>query len=296
MAIWGVNMVAIKILVENFPPIMMQALRIFIAGWVVVLILLNKHHFRQLSKQEWFYTILVGLFGVVGHHSFLAAGLVHTTASNAALILALVPLTTSILATLFLKDRLTSLRLIGIVFGLTGVAFVILQGNGGLGRISIGDFYVVGAMITQAFSFILIKKVTTTLDSKQMTAIMFIIGSIMLFVISLFIEPHGIEKMTMGTYGVWVILLASAIVATGLGHMLYNSAIQQIGAGQSAIFINLTPFFALIASAIFLGETITLAQVIGFILIIIGVILGTGYVDHRLQKRSKEVIHINHET
>jgi drug/metabolite transporter (DMT)-like permease len=284
MAVWGVNVVAIKILVENFPPVIMQSVRIFIAGLVVILVLLSRVHFRKLSKKEWLYTLMAGLLGVVGHHFFLAVGLVETTAANAALILALVPISTSVLAILFLNDRLTILRLVGICIGFIGVSFVILQGNGGIVSISIGDLYVLLAMITQACAFIFIKKVTDTLDSKQVTAIMFIIGSISLLILSLYLEPQGISTMGMGETYVWVILFASAILATGLGHMLYNSAIHQIGAGQSAIFINLTPFFALIASAIFLGEKITMSQVIGFILIIIGVILGTGYLDMKLTK------------
>jgi drug/metabolite transporter (DMT)-like permease len=284
MAVWGVNVVAIKILVENFPPVIMQSVRIFIAGLVVILVLLSRVHFRKLSKKEWFYTLMAGLLGVVGHHFLLSVGLVETTAANAALILALVPISTSVLAILFLNDRLTILRFIGICIGFIGVSFVILQGNGGIVSISIGDLYVLMAMITQACAFIFIKKVTDTLDSKQVTAIMFIIGSISLLILSLYLEPQGISTMSMGETYVWVILFVSAILATGLGHMLYNSAIHQIGAGQSAIFINLTPFFALIASAIFLGERITMSQVIGFILIIIGVILGTGYLDIKLKK------------
>jgi drug/metabolite transporter (DMT)-like permease len=277
MATWGLNVIALKILVEQFPPIIMQSLRIFIASLVVIIFLLLRSNFRRLSKVEWFYTILAGLTGVVGHHFFLAVGLVHTTASNAALILALIPLTTSIFAILFLGDRLTTLRLVGIVLGFTGVAFVILQGNGGLGTVSRGDLYVLCSMIIQACSFILIKKITDTVDVKQMTGIMFIMGSTILFVISFFFEPQGIVEMSRSTMGAWIILLASAVIATGLGHMLYNSAIHQIGAGQTAIFNNLVPFFSLLAAATFLGESITLAQIIGFILIVIGVVLGTGY-------------------
>jgi drug/metabolite transporter (DMT)-like permease len=267
---------------------MMQSLRIIIASLVVITVLLFRRNFRQLSKVEWFYTVLAGLTGVVGHHFFLAVGLVHTTASNAALILALIPLTTSILAILFLRDRLTRLRLVGIVLGFTGVAFVILQGNGGVGKASIGDLYVLCSMVIQASSFILIKKISDTVDTKQMTAIMFIMGSTILLIISFLFEPQGIAKMSMGTLGAWMTLLASAVLATGVGHMLYNSAIHQIGAGQTAIFNNLVPFFSLLAAAAFLGESITLAQIIGFVLIVVGVVLGTGYLDERLKRLPTE--------
>jgi drug/metabolite transporter (DMT)-like permease len=285
MVTWGLNVIALKILVENFPPIMMQSVRIFIASLVVISVLLFRRNFRPLTRVEWFYIVLAGLLGVVGHHTFLAIGLVYTTASNASLILALIPLTTSIFAILFLRDRLTRLRVVGIILGFTGVAFVILQGNGGVSSVSRGDLYVLCSMIIQASSFILIKKITDTVDVKQMTGIMFIMGSTILFIISFFFEPQGIVEMSKGTMGAWMVLLASAIIATGIGHMLYNSAIHQIGAGQTAIFNNLVPLFSLLAAAAFLGESITLAQIIGFILIVAGVLLGTGYLDERRLKR-----------
>lgn len=64
-----------------------------------------------------------------------------TTASNASLILGLIPLTTAIFAIIFLQDRLTYLRFLGIVLGFTGVAVVVLQNSGEVGTISKGDLF-----------------------------------------------------------------------------------------------------------------------------------------------------------
>lgn len=224
---------------------------------------------------------------MVGNQSFLATGLAQTSASNAALILALVPLTTSVLAVMFLGDRLTLLRTAGIALALIGIAFVILEGNDGLGGMSLGDLFIFCAMFSQAFSFIWIKKATETLDAKQATAIMLTMGAVFLFLISLFLEPSGTSQLNEGTVGVWTVFVLSAVLATGLGHMLYNTAIHRLGAGQSSIFMNLQPFFSLLGSALFLGESIVSSQILGFLFIVAGVILGTGYVDERL-KRSRD--------
>ncbi|WP_250129862.1 EamA family transporter [Jeotgalicoccus sp. WY2] len=67
------------------------------------------------------------------------------------------------------------------------------------------------------------------------------------------------------------------MVVTGFGYIIYNSAIQQIGAGQTVIFNNFVPFFGVVFSVIFLNEMITASQVIGFIFVVIGVLFGTGY-------------------
>lgn len=112
---------------------------------------------------------------------------------------------------------------------------------------------------------------------------MLLIGSVCIFFISMFMEPHGIQEMNVAGIGVWAVFLISAIVATGLGHLFYNLAISKIGASQTSIFNNLMPFFTLIGSVLFLGERIFIEQIIGFIFIVLGVILGTGYLEDRLK-------------
>ncbi len=278
MVIWGFNVSAIKILVTYFPPVFIQGVRVFLAGLVVIVVLILSKRFERISRKNILGIFVAALFGVFGHHLFLALGLTLTTGSNTGLILGLVPLFTSIFAMIFLKEVLTVAKAIGILAALSGVYFIILKGNGSVSGFSLGDLFIFGAVITQAISFILIKKLTTNLDSRQMTGIMLILGSLMMFGFSFWIEPVEISQFQQPVY-VWIVLLASAVFATGLGHMLYNYAIQQLGAGSTAIFINLTPFFSLLGSALFLGEKIVLEQLIGFILIVFGVILGTGMLE-----------------
>ncbi len=290
MFTWGLNVVAIKYLVAYFPPVAMQASRIFVAGVVALIALYFLKDLRQLTRQEWFYILLAAVLGQLAHHSLLAIGLVETSASNAAIILGLIPLTTSVLAIIFLHDRLTWTRLVGILLGFTGVSMVVLQTNGGIGMVSRGDLFVFISMLAQACSFIIIKKVTATLSSKQMTAVMLLVGSVMLLGLSLWIEPQGVQQLSSGTTMVWTVLLTSAVIATGLGHIFFNMAISHIGAGQTAIFNNLVPFFSLIGAFFFLGESIVLTQIAGFIVIVLGVLLGTGYVDTLLARRKENAL------
>jgi drug/metabolite transporter (DMT)-like permease len=290
MMMWGLNVVAIKILIEYFPPIMMQGTRIFLAGLTIILFVLWKKHFQKITRKEWITTISAGFLGITGHHLFLAVGLLQTTASNAGIILALIPLTTSILAIPFLNDRLTKIRLVGICAGFAGVLFVVLNGNGQFGGISSGDLFIFAAMLSQAFSFILIKRNSQTVNPKLMTALMLTSGALFLFLFSFIIDAKDITGMAVTRPHIWVILLLSAIVATGMGQLLYNMAIQKIGPGQTSIFNNFMPFFTLLGSVLFLKETIYIEQLVGFLFIVIGVVLGTGYIDDYIDnKKRKEV-------
>lgn len=283
-AIWGLNMVLIKVLVEHLPPQTMTAFRIMMAGITALIIIVFGKSFRRLSKREWIYTLLGCVFGVILHHSLIALGLTMIDASNASLILSLVPLTTAILGVLFLGEHLTKLRIIGFILALTGVFFI--QG-GSLSnmQLSQGELILFIAMFVQAISFIFVKKATATLDSKQVTTIMYLFGSIGLLIISFITEPKGLNEMTSATFFIYFLFIVSGVVATGLGYIVFYAAIQQIGAGKTSIFNNFVPFFGLVFSALFLNEIITASQLIGFVFIVAGVLFGTGYIEKLWTKK-----------
>lgn len=283
-AIWGLNVVFLKVLVENLPPQTMTAFRIMIAGITAFIIVYFAKSLRGLSIKEWIFTLFGMTFGVILHHLTLALGLVTTAASTGSLILSLVPLATAVLGVIFLGEQLTKMRVLGFILALAGVFFI--QGGSFSGlQLSQGEMFLFISMFAQAISFIFIKKATARLDSKGVTAIMNLGGSIGLLLIALAVEPDGLSEMTNASLGVYVILFISGTVATGVGHMVFNSAIQKIGASKTAIFNNFVPFFGVVFSVIFLNEVIEPVQMIGFVLIVAGVLFGTGYLERVWLKR-----------
>lgn len=289
MVAWGLNVIATKVLVSNFMPVTMTAFRIMTAALSVFLLLIPMRQLRLLRGKEWGYVLVASLFNVVGHHYFLSLGLANTSASNGGLILGLGPLLTTLMAILFLGTRMTWFNMTGIVLGLSGVAFIVTHGSSGMSGVSIGDVYVFLAILAQAISFILIKKMSATLDPRLMTGYMLFFGSFGLYALSLVLEPEGMASMAQTDIGLWAVFLGSAVIATAVGHMTYNYAIGQVGAAKASIFINLNPFFALIGSSLLLGEAVTIVQMSGFVLILIGVLFGSGALEewlrqHRLRK------------
>jgi len=285
---WGLNVVAIKVIVSEFSPVTITSFRIFLASLFVFLVLLLRKNIRMPKKMEWLYIILIAVTGVAGHHFFLSVGLTQASASTSGLILGLVPLFTAILASMLLKERLSFLRLTGLVFGLSGVSFVVLAGSSEGLSLNTGDLFIFIAVLAQAVSFIFIKKATETMGARLVTGITLMMGSFLLFIISLFMEPDGLSSLAEGSLLGWSVFLASSLFATALGQFLYNHAIQRIGPGKSSVFMNLQPFFALLGSYFFLGEHLSIVHFLGFVLIVIGVLLGSGMVDQWIHRRAEE--------
>lgn len=290
MIIWGFNVPFVKIIVKHVPPVTATSFRILIAAVTVFLILGITRRVRLPHKNEWGYMIAGSLTSIVSHHFFLSVGLTQTSAMNAGLILGMGPLLTVLLSMLFFKKRPTLITALGFILGSTGVSLTVLFGNGQLQGINLGDFEIFLSIFIQSFGFIIINKASKTMDSVLLTAYMLLIASIFLFVVSLRMEPTGLTTFVDGFSDVWVVFFLSAVLSTGLGQMIYNYAIGQVGAATASIFLNLNTLFSVMGAALFLQETIKLTHFIGFILIVTGVIMGSGTLETLIRQRQKKKI------
>lgn len=179
---------------------------------------------------------------------------------------------------------------LGFILGSMGVSLTVLFGSGKLQGINIGDFEIFLSILVQAFGFILINKAAKTMDAVLLTAYMLVIASIFLFMVSLQMEPAGLTAFAEGFSSIWVFFILSAVLSTGLGQMIYNYAIGQVGAATASIFLNLNTLFSCLGASLFLQEGIKPAHFIGFLLIVTGVIMGSGTLEAFIrQKREKKI-------
>ncbi|ART78140.1 EamA family transporter [Sutcliffiella horikoshii] len=279
MIFWGMNVPLVKILVGNLSPITMTAFRVMTAGLTVFMILAIFKLVRLPTKREAKYILLATVLNVVCHHYFLSLGLKGTSGTNAGIILGAGPILTALIATVLIKKKTNFLRWTGFILGGAGVAVTTLVGSNGISEVNIGDIYVFLSILTQAFSFILISKLAKTLDPRLLTGYMLVIGAGILLVIGLITEPGAIKEFATLSKEIWLAFFTSAIIATAFGHMSYNFIIGKIGPAEASIFLNFTPFFALVGSVIMLGEKVTIFHLIGLVLIVGGVLLGSGVLE-----------------
>lgn len=279
MLFWGLNLVALKLLVGYFSPFVMTGIRIFIAGICVNFILIFMKKLVFPVKNQWKWIFLASILGVVLHHLLLSMGLVKTSAINGGIILGFSPLLTAILALLFGFNKFNPITFIGFILGAFGVTLSVVNGGVVNTNLSIGDVYIFLSILAQAFSFLIIKKVSNSIEGIVLTGYMLIVGSGVLIMISLIIDPAGFSDFIGAPWQAYFLLFGSALFATAIGHMVYNFAIQKIGPAETAIFGNFNTIFSLTGSAILLKEPITIIQLFGCFCIIVGVLFGTGAIE-----------------
>ncbi|WP_082233257.1 DMT family transporter [Halobacillus massiliensis] len=287
MMAWGFNVAAIKVLVTNIDPILLTSARIFAAGIGVLITLQFMKILRLPTKKEVLLIFYISFFNVVIHHGLMAMGLTLTTGVNAGVIVGLGPLLTMILSTLLLSRHITMFKAFGFFLGFAGVMMTTLLGSGGLGSVSIGDLYIFLSIAAQAFSFILISKLNPDLDPRLLTGYMMVGGSVVIFIASLSLESRPEQLIQLWDPKLGMIFLFSAFICTAFGHMIYNFAIKQVGPAETAIFINFNSFFALLGSVLFLGEFIKWYHIAGLVLIVSGVIIGTGALEYIISRKKR---------
>lgn len=288
MFLWGMNVSLLKLMMFEIPPLVMQGTRIFIAGIALFLILLLLKKKIIYKEMPWKYVFLASFLGVVAHHSLLAIGIQGTTAIKTSLILGIAPLITAIIAVITRTTTLTKFRFTGFIIGFIGITVAVVVDPSAVSALVIGDFYILVSIIVQVLSFFVIRRITLTIPPLVLTAYMLTIGSSILILYSLITTPKSFLVFTELDPNLWGVFLFSAIFSTAFGQSLYNAMIKKLGTAETTIFGNLSTMFALAGAVVIMDEQLHLSQIFGCLLIILGVLIGTGIVEGWMRSRKRQ--------
>lgn len=267
---WGSNFVFGKMLVAEFSPLLLSAMRLLFITLFLLLWSRGRIRMVPLSRQDWGLLAALGIIGVFINQWSFYKGLVTADPTTSALILALTPIVTALLAALFLKETLTGRMAIGSVIGTAGVIFVIY--SGAELHFDAGILWIFLTMLTFAVSIILVRVLGHRLPPLVTTLVSNLIGfgSMLPFVLisapAATFSPHASS---------WILLFVTAIVMHGVVTLIWNSQLQKVGAAKAAMFSNLEPFIAMVFGFFLLAKPVTAVQLFGAALIIAGVSLTT---------------------
>ena len=274
---WTGAFIAGKIGVNEFSPISITFFRFFFASIIMffVMIKYEKKDWR-LKKNDILVMLSLGLIGMVGYHILFFTALKYTLASKASMLAATNPLLTTILASIFLDEKIGVKRVGAIVLALTGVILTISDWNLEMFstfKFNIGDIIMLLAVSCWAVYSIISKKVMPRYSPLILTTYSFIICTIVLFP---FVIKEGlIEVVSNPSVKGWTSVIYMSVFPTVIGYLIQQVSIQRIGASRTAIFINLVPVFSIILSFIILKETVAPLNLVSSGMIIVAVYLNS---------------------
>jgi drug/metabolite transporter (DMT)-like permease len=270
VAIWSANFVVVKSGIEALGPLTFTSIRYCIA--TVTLFLLVRWRLGPVRPPTRVALTLMGL-GMMGFGAYQllwTLGLTQITAGDSALIIAASPVLTVLLAGAVGMDRLSAPKVAGALVAFTGVAVVVAAGHEmSLGSSLAGDLLTLGAAVLWAVYTVSATGMLRQVDPLQATAWAVLGGT-------LFLLPFGAWNLATSppaavSAGAVLGLVYSGMFAAAIANVLVFNAIRLAGPARVTVSQFLVPAGAVILGAVLLSEPVGAAQVVGGVVIVVGV-------------------------
>lgn len=261
-ALWGLNFVAAKIGIENFPPLFLMAVR-----FALVAILLAPFAPKPTAPQRWrlfWLGVTLGTF----HFPLMFVGLSGIDASTAAIVGQLQVPFSSLLAAIFFKDRLGWKRAFGMALAFAGI--VLIAGEPRLDGSLVSLALLIGAALAFAAATIQMKTLGPV-NPFTVNGWVGLVAAPPLALLSFTLEDGQAAALAQASWQGWAALAFMVVVSSIIAHGTWYVLLRRYDVNQTVPFILTLPMFAVIASVAFLGESLTATLAVGGALTVVGV-------------------------
>jgi len=273
--IYGVNYVIAKGIMPDY---LMPKAIIFIRVIITVAVFWALHFFmpsEKVEQKDKFKLAICAFFGVAINQILFFEGLNLSTPINASIIITVIPVLIIIFAHFLLKERITGLKLAGIILGASGALLVILSAGAGQFNSStlLGNILILINALSWALYLVLIKPLMERYDSFTIMKWVFSYGLIIVAPFTLY-SFAGTSFSTI-PFTIWLSILYVVFGATIVAYYLNNYSLKTVSPSVNGIYIYLQPLIAAIVSILFGKDRLSVTDIISAILIMAGVYLVT---------------------
>jgi drug/metabolite transporter (DMT)-like permease len=213
--------------------------------------------------------------GVLYQWVFMAA-LQRTSATNTALLIALNPALTFLLAPL-VGEAYTRRGLVGIALALSGAALVITRGDPSaltsLGSSHVGDLLALAAAALWASFNLAARRVVVHLPHSLTNGITYGIGSLVLLTLAAPEAP--VAQVLHASWSALGALLFMVVFSSVIAGQLFLFGVHTVGVGRTVVFVYLIPVATALLSTLLIGETLVASQLVGGAAVLAGVYVTT---------------------
>lgn len=272
--VWGANISVIKVSFTEFPPHAFNLARFLFSAVIYTLIIWRSREGFTLSRRDLPRVLFLALTGITLYQVFFITGLSRTSASLVSMGNAMTPIFIAILSTAIGRERLRWTGWLGIVLSVAGFYGIILGRPSGFnfkGAEISGVFYVLLAGLMWAFYTIFARPVLKTISPTRLAGLTNIIGTA--FYLPFAWKEFFRADFSRVTAGGWLGLVYSGSLALVFGFVVWYKSVERVGGARTGVYSNLTPVFGVLTAVIFLGDRISLMQILSAAVIFFGVYL-----------------------
>lgn len=270
--VWGVNWPILKLALDYVPPLTFAVARLTLGGLCITAVLIARRRFRVPGRHDLPVVLSIGIFQLAAFLAFIHLGLVHVEAGRAAILSYTTLIWVTPLAVLFLGERLTPLKTIGLLCGLGGV--LVLFNPVGFDWSSrsllIGNGFLIAGALAWALCILHVRAHPFRLSPLQLTPWQMLVAIVPLAVLASLWEA---DARIVWSATLWGALAYNGALATGFALWAWLSINRALPAITTSIGSLGVPVVGLLASAVWLGEAVTATTGTGLLLISAGLAL-----------------------
>lgn len=286
---WGGAFATAKHVITEVPPLVAASLRFGITGIILVIfITIQKEWQWQVIRNRWKGLLFIGFIGIFGYNALFFTALKYTSATNGALIIAAMPVFTMLGAVLLGKEKWNNKSGIGLALSMIGVIMVIVKGSlSNLFALSfnLGDILFVGALLCGVVYALMGESMLKGIPVMLSNTIIMLSGAVFLAISTVF--EGGWDQVVNMSVQSWVEMFYMVVCGTLIGYVIFNKGVESLGGSKASLYLNLTPIVATLLAVIAYGSSITLIQIVGMVIVLVGVYMATTITNQRNSVRSQ---------
>lgn len=232
--------------------------------------------------------MFIGFIGIFGYNALFFTALKYTSATNGALIIAAMPVFTMLGAVLLGKEKWNNKSGTGLALSMIGVIMVIVKGSlSNLFALSfnLGDILFVGALLCGVVYALMGESMLKGIPVMLSNTIMMLSGAVFLAISTVF--EGGWDQVVNMSVQSWIEMFYMVVCGTLIGYVIFNKGVESLGGSKASLYLNLTPIVATLLAVIAYGSSITLIQIVGMVIVLVGVYMATTITNQRNSVRSQ---------
>ncbi|MGC9323476.1 MAG: DMT family transporter [Desulfomonilia bacterium] len=271
MVLWASSFIALKLAFRAFDPMIVIFCRMAI-GSICFLFFLRLFRGIHYEKGDLKYFLFMVICEPCLYFLFEAKALQNTTASQAGMITAMLPLLVALTAHFYLKETVSRRTILGFFIAISGASLLSLGAHASQDAPNpvLGNMLEFLAMVCATGYTVMLKRLTLRYAPLFLTAVQTFAGSVF-YLPFVFLSPEAFP-VDAGFVPVASIIYLGVFVTLG-AYGLYNFGVSQVPASQASAFVNLIPVFTVILGWIILSERFTPIQYVASALVFLGVFL-----------------------
>lgn len=279
---FAINFTAIKFLINGgfAQPFAINIIRVAVTAVLLWILFIFNPVKSLVKKKDYGRLFLCALMGVAINQLLFVKGLSLTYSIHASLLMLTTPILITILAVWILKEKLSAIKIAGLLMGISGAAILVTskEHSGNASNVLRGDFLIIANAVAYTIFFILVKPLMISYNPIVIIRVIFTMGFFMMLPFCW--QQYQQVNWQSFTPEAWLSLILVVFAGTFLAYLFNVYGIKILGAGMAGTYIYSQPFFAAAIAIFFLGETITFTKIIAAVFIFLGVFLTNKTVQH----------------